>query len=64
MAAVVKCECCGKVLCYKDALHIRVHKLGSATTFMNNPESYADVCKGCGEQIMKLMKQAEDKNDK
>jgi hypothetical protein len=48
MAAVVKCECCGKVVSYKEAMHIRTYPLSSATTYRTAEcKDAIDVCKEC-----------------
>ena len=56
MAAVVQCECCGRVAPAKAALHIRVHRTIEPGTYVNSAEDYFDVCKECyKEKILKVL---------
>lgn len=59
MAAAVICECCGKPGSTSDMLHIRVHKMASATEFKSKAEDYFDVCKDCYKKIDELLEHKE-----
>lgn len=56
MAAVVKCESCGKVIEPKDAMHIRAYRMSSATTYYSgDPKLMADVCKDCYTKVRHML---------
>ena len=61
MAAAVICECCGEAKPLKSMVHVRTHKLASATTFYNDSEDYFDVCNDCYKSITALLKHKETK---
>ena len=59
MAAVIKCECCGKVVDYRDAKHVRVHRMNDATHFASNALLYCDVCNDCHMKFIDMLKHME-----
>lgn len=62
MAAVVRCECCGKVVPHTKAAHLRIYPMSSATTYSSGKcLDCADVCNDCHNVIKALLKQREDK---
>lgn len=59
MAAVVKCECCDKVVDYKNAMHIRMYRMTSATTYESgSAKEIADVCNDCYSRICYMLNKA------
>lgn len=61
MAEAVICECCGEVKRAKDMVHVRTHRLASATEHYNSTEDYFDVCKVCYAKIEALLVNKEKK---
>lgn len=59
MAAVVKCDACGKCVEHKQATHIRTYKMSSATSYCaSDVKTVADVCPECNAKICKLLGKA------
>ncbi len=56
MAAMIQCDCCGKIVKHTDAMHLRVHKLADTTNFMNKTEEWFDVCNKCYSKIKNVIK--------
>lgn len=60
MAAAIICECCGKAIKTKDARHVRVYRMNSATSYNSGDcEDYFDICKECYTSIEELLKHKE-----
>lgn len=52
MASLILCEKCGKSdTKLSEFMHVRGHKLTSATEFKTFPEEYMDVCMKCYKKI-------------
>lgn len=48
MAAVVKCDACGKCVKHTDAMHLRAYRLANAENFDNRDcKLHVDLCKDC-----------------
>lgn len=63
MATVVRCDSCGKVVSYKDAMHVRTYKLSSPTTYKTGSVTdVADLCKECY-KVLKQMLEKEAMED-
>lgn len=59
MAAVVICECCGKVRPIKSMVHVRVHKITSPEHYSTRTEDYFDMCMDCYKNVEALLKHKE-----
>ena len=56
MAAVVKCDVCGAVVKYQEAVHIRVYNLSSATAYNASHCKYAaEVCSTCEKRLKSFL---------
>lgn len=52
MAAVIVCDKCGMTHTNESKfMHIRAHKLASATTYKNETEKYMDICLDCYKKV-------------
>lgn len=56
MAAVVKCDGCGTCVEYKDAMHVRIYPMDSATTFKSSKcSNTGDLCTECYRKLLMLL---------
>ena len=55
MAAVVKCDMCGRIVEYEDAMHIKFHQMSSTTEYYSRTEAYADVCEECYRELLQKL---------
>jgi len=56
MAAVVKCDICGKIVKHTNASHLRTYKLTDATSFDGSRAILAfDICHDCSSNLKKLV---------
>lgn len=59
MAACIKCEKCGAIVSFNEAVHIRAHKFTDASSFRTKPEDFFDVCKNCYDGLVKVLEHKE-----
>lgn len=55
MAAVVKCDSCGRTVEFDEAMHIRLHRLKSPVSYYSGVEASVDVCDECCEKVLRLL---------
>lgn len=56
MAAAVVCDCCRAVTTPKDAKHVRIYKLATATTYdPHHVKDTADICDTCYHKIRQML---------
>lgn len=63
MAAIIKCDLCGATVHHTNAMHVRVHKLTDATTFVKQVEDTFDVCGSCYEDLLGRRKEVYKTDD-
>lgn len=57
MAAIVKCDCCGAVVPHNKAVHVRFHKMLSATRYdCSAALETCEMCSTCYKAITKHIK--------
>lgn len=56
MAAIVKCDSCGDCVKHTEAVHIRMYKMDSATTYRTADVKHtADVCQECYKKLRAML---------
>lgn len=62
MASAIKCDKCGMTSTnVADFMHIRVHKMASATTFEKYVEEHFEVCQKCYDEIYNFKEESGEK---
>ena len=55
MAEAIICDACGVTCKPKEAMHVRMHRLSSATNYQTATVKYYDICNTCYDNVTKFL---------